>query len=56
MKKLTDANLLEKLNQYNKTLEELKKNYQREMTLNKAFETANNELERRCQNLEVYNI
>ncbi|CAD8089345.1 unnamed protein product [Paramecium sonneborni] len=53
MKKLTDANLLEKLNQYNKTLEELKKNYQREMTLNKAFETANNELERRCQNLEI---
>ncbi|CAD8154969.1 unnamed protein product [Paramecium pentaurelia] len=52
MRKATDGNLLDKLKQYDKALEELKKNYQREMTLNKALETTNNELERRCDNFE----
>ncbi|CAD8148702.1 unnamed protein product [Paramecium octaurelia] len=52
MRKTNDATLLDKLKQYDQALEELKKNYQREMTLNKTLETANNELERRCDNLE----
>ncbi|CAK93218.1 unnamed protein product (macronuclear) [Paramecium tetraurelia] len=52
MRKATDANLLDKLKQYDQALEGLKKNYQREMTLNKTLETTNNELERHCENLE----
>lgn len=53
MKKATDGHLLDKVLQYEKILEELKKKYQREMILNKALETANSELERNCNNLEV---
>lgn len=53
MKKATDGNLLEKLKQYELLLEELKKKYQQEMTLNKALETTNYELDRNLNNSEV---
>lgn len=44
IKKQIDPNIVEKINKYERIIEELRKNYQREMLLNKILETANNEL------------
>ncbi|CAD8168058.1 unnamed protein product [Paramecium octaurelia] len=52
IKKQIDPNVVEKINKYERMIEELRKNYQREMLLNKTLETANNELQRNCEDLE----
>ncbi|CAK94899.1 unnamed protein product (macronuclear) [Paramecium tetraurelia] len=52
MKKQIDPNIAEKINKYERMLEELRKNYQREMLLNKTLETSNNELQRKCDDFE----
>ncbi|CAK86985.1 unnamed protein product (macronuclear) [Paramecium tetraurelia] len=52
MKKQIDPNVVEKINKYERMIEELRRNYQREMLLNKTLETANNELQRNCEDLE----
>ncbi|CAD8177971.1 unnamed protein product [Paramecium pentaurelia] len=52
IKKQIDPNIVEKINKYERMIEELRKNYQREMLLNKTLETANNELQRNCEDLE----
>ncbi|CAD8070341.1 unnamed protein product [Paramecium primaurelia] len=52
IKKQIDPNFVDKLNKYERIIEELRKNYQREMLLNKTLETANNQLQRNCDDLE----